>query len=206
VRPTVALAIAAFLASGSALATEPDVVAPEPAAEKDDRLGWAVPDHVRLQTGGWIGAFTVGIGYSLFGDHLAIDAFYGYVPPLDGAPRRHIGTGGMYIRPLRVGLGGDVFIVPFYLGAGVMVASGADVFVHQPKELPSGYYAPTAVHWFAAFGVEIGIGAGRGAAIRRHALYAEEVTIDQYFDALVQNRDLRLVDAFSTALGYRASF
>ena len=36
-------------------------------------------------------------------------------------------------------------------------------------------------------------------------MFVEYVTINQYLDSLLNNRSLRLLDAFSTAIGYRGA-
>ena len=175
--------------------------------EDRDRLGFAVPDYARLQTGGFLGMFTVGVGYSAFRDILNIGVSYGFVPRYQGAPAVHLGSAALSVRPLRFAVDRErIWVYPLYLGAGVLAASGKNVFLSQPDVYPSGYYAPTALHYFLLFGAEAALRQHSDRFFTRHSLFVEAVTIDQYLDALQQNREFQLYDAFSTAFGYRASF
>jgi hypothetical protein len=107
---------------------------------------------------------------------------------------------------VRIDIGPSLFVVPLYVGGGAVVAKGANLFVEQPAVYPAGYYAPTAVQLLALFGIEIGARSHVGDTLTRQSVFAEVVTINQYIDAVIDNRSFRLANAFSTAAGYRASF
>jgi hypothetical protein len=162
---------------------------------------------VKLQTGGFLGMFTLGVGYSAFADRLNLQLTYGFVPPLDGAPRVHLFTGTVVLRPLWFNLAEErVRVYPLYAGGGVLIARGRDLFVSQPAVYPADYYPPTGLHGMILIGSEVALRVDPPNAFTRHSLYLEFVTIDEYLDSLTQNRQFRLYDAFSTAIGYRASF
>jgi hypothetical protein len=182
--------------------------APTGVLPDEDRFGWAVPDYFRLQTGGFLGMFTVGVGYSALRDVLNVGVGYGYVPPLDGAPHVHLGNATLTIRPLRWSLGSNdrFYYYPIYVGCGGMLASSPNLFATQPAVYPQGYYAPNALNFLLLFRTEFAVRQDRGALLERQSVFVEFVTINQYLDALNQNREVSLLDAFSTAFGYRASF
>jgi len=188
--------------------SSPPNVEPQPSRYEDrDRLGWAAPDYVRLQTGGFLGMFTIGVGYSALRDVLNIGVSYGFVPPYHGAPAVHVGTATLQIRPLRFPIDQErIWIYPLYVGGGLFVAHGKNLFVQQPNVYPPGYYEPTALHYLLLFGAEAALRQPSDRFFTRHSAFIEFVTVDQYIDALQQNREFRLYDAFSTTLGYRASF
>ncbi len=199
---------------GTRASAEPDqdrappllVARPDPNTDSD-RLGWAVPDYVKLQTGGFLGMFTIGVGYSVFEDRLNLGISYGYVPPLDGAPAVHLGSAMMELRPIWFQFARDrIRYYPLYLGGGVLIAKGKDLFVSQPAVYPPDYYPPTGLHTVLLFGSEVALRVAQPSWFTRHGLYVDVVTIDEYLDSLTENRQFRLYDAFSTALGYRASF
>jgi hypothetical protein len=172
----------------------------------DDRLGWAVPDYVKIQTGGFLGAFQVAVGYSIWKDRLNIAAQYGYSPKWNGTPPYHLFAGTLTIRPLRIDAGPRLFVVPVYVGGGMMFASGPNIFIEQPAVYPAGYYAPTAVQALALTGLEVGARAHEGDYLTRQSLFVELVTINQYIDAFLDNKRARFLDSLSTLVGYRASF
>ena len=202
----VAIACALFATSVASAdetpSTRPRVV------EERDRYGWYVPDYARVQTGGYLGMFTVGVGYSAFRDVLNVGVTYGYVPPRHGAPSIHLGSAMLAVRPLRFALGPQdrYFLYPLYVGGGAFVASSANTFVEQPEVYPPGYYPPTAFQPIFLFGAELSVRANEGSVIARHSLFVEEVTIRQYISSMYQNRGFHIGSAFSTAIGYRASF
>jgi hypothetical protein len=172
----------------------------------EDRLGWAVPDYVKIQTGGFLGAFQVAVGYSIWKDRFNIAVQYGYSPKYNGTPPYHLFAGTLTIRPLRIDAGPRLFIVPIYVGGGMMFASGPNVFIEQPAVYPAGYYAPTAVQAIGLVGLEVGARGHLDDYLTRQSLFVELVTVNQYVDAFIQNERARFLDSLSTLVGYRASF
>ena len=201
----IALLVSAAHASD---ASDPPLLSPGPAASgAADRYGALVPDYAKLQTGGFLGMFTVGLGWSAFSDHFDVGATYGYAPPNNGGTHVHLFTGICVIRPVWFEVAHkQIRVHPIYVGGGVLVARGPDVFVRQPDVYPPGYYPPTGLHALVLVGSEVGLRVGQPGLIQRHSLYVEFVSFDQYLGALTDNRQFRLYDAFSAALGYRASF
>lgn len=171
-----------------------------------DKYGWAAPDYVKLQTGGFLGAFTGFAGYSFLKEIFNVQVGYGYTPPLSGASHIHIGAAVGLLRPLRFRLPYRIFLVPLYVGGGGMISDGTGLFVKQPSVYPSGYYPPNALHALLLAGIEIGTIRGEREVIHIHSLFAEFVAIDQYLGAIFKNKEARLLNAFSTSLGYRATF
>lgn len=172
----------------------------------EDRLGWAVPDYVKIQTGGFLGAFQLAVGYAIWKDRFNVAIQYGYSPRWNGTPPYHLFAGSLTIRPIRIDAGPRLFVVPAYIGGGAMFASGPNIFIEQPAVYPSGYYAPTAVQAIALAGAEVGARAHEGDLLTRQSVFVEFVTINQYIDAFLDNKRARLLDSLSTLVGYRASF
>jgi len=170
-----------------------------------DEQGWLAPDYFKLQTGGFLGAVNVGVGYSIFNDILEVGASYGYAPPAEESEHYHAITASLSIRPLRINPSRALIIVPLYVGGGGLVAFGPNVFHEQPSVYPPGYYPPNALQAIAFFGFEADLRRPKHELFKRHGLFVEFVTINQYLDSLINNRSLHLFDAFSTAVGYRAA-
>ncbi|HEU4408527.1 MAG TPA: hypothetical protein VFS43_24910 [Polyangiaceae bacterium] len=203
-------AAAALLGAATARADDPSWrpasasdAAPAPA--RGDRLGWYVPDYARVGSGGYLGAAVAGVGYDLYRDVINAGVSYGYAPPRGGAPAYHSLSAHLALRPLHLRLHRDVELVPIYVGGGFLRAFGPNLFVHQPPVYPSNYYEPNALHPTAFAGAELNLLTPR-SLVRRHGVYYEATTIGQYLYAFVRNDDLRLYDAFSSFVGYRASF
>ena len=163
-------------------------------------LSALAPDHARLQTGGYLGMVTAGVGYSMASDRVSIDGTYGWAPPRNGAPTAHLGTLTIGLRPLHVELGTRFVLVPLYANGGLFLG-------HNARERPPAVEDSPMVLWGVfSFGMELALYERGSGPITRHALYVEEVTLGPYFYSVVTNRGMHLTEAFSTALGYRASF
>lgn len=206
--------VAALFASAPALAADgpstsvaSEVPAPGPAPESD-RLGWAVPDYARVQSGGFLGLVNVAAGYSALRDMLNVQLEYGFVPAFEKQSSVHFGAGLLLVRPWRVALGprDRFWLYPVYLGGGVMVASAKGLFIRQPEIYPKGYYPPNGFHFLALLGAELAFRPDDGQFFTRHALTVEVITLDQYVDAISQNRSMSPFAAFSTAVGYKLGF
>jgi hypothetical protein len=169
-----------------------------------DRLGWYVPDYARLGSGGFLGAAVIGSGYDLYRDIVNLGASYGYTPPLGGDPPYHSLSAHLALRPLHVRIR-RLLIVPAYVGGGVVRHFGPNLFVRQPSGYPPGYYPPTGLHATAYLGAELDWLAIDGT-IERHGVYYEAMTLGEYLFTFARNSDLHLFDAFSTFVGYRATF
>jgi hypothetical protein len=209
-RALIGLALLATSTSAFA-ATESDAsnaFATEGPAPERDRLGWAVPDYARLQSGGFLGLFNVAVGYSALRDVLNVQLEYGFVPPLDKESSVHFGAGLLLVRPLRLAFAPRerFWLYPIYAGGGVMVASAKGLFIRQPSVYPDGYYPPNGFHFVALLGSELAFRPNAGQFASRHALTIEFITIDQYLDAISQNRSMSPFGAFSTAVGYKLGF
>lgn len=171
------------------------------------RYGWSVPDYLLFQTGGYQGMFTVGLGYSFFHDVLHADMRFGYTPYYRGAPAVRNGSLLVSIRPLRLDMGKEQTYLwhPLYAGGGVMLISSEVTFRTQPSIYPKGYYPANGVQFLALLGTEFAFRTDGTGTIRRHGVYAEAVVVNQYLGAILKNRDLPLLDAFSASFGYRMS-
>jgi hypothetical protein len=175
--------------------------------ERRRRLGWAAPDFVRLQTGGWIGAMNIATGYAFLDDVVNVSAGFGYTPgQLAGKDVFNVDA-TLVLRPFHVELGPRGWsLVPVEIGAGIMYAFGDQYHITLPDEYRSGYYPPTALHWLAHVGIELAWEPRHGF-FTRHAVFYRATTLDTFATSYLENPDrLDLVDVLSSAIGYRVEF
>lgn len=174
-----------------------------------DRHGWYVPDYAKLQTGGYTGLFTAGLGYAAFSDVLNIGVDYGYVPAAHAGRNVHSVSAGVSVRPFDFRIG-DVRIVPAYVGADLLFTWGDDYFITVADyyyRYNRFYYYPTGAHWMIHLGLELDWVPPNGNFFERHGLYWELRTLDTYFFSYLENpATLHFTDVLASALGYRAAF
>jgi len=191
-----AIAVFGLLLAGEAHADEKDAL-PE---TNHDRGGFWLPDYARVQTGGFVGMLTFGVGYSALNDFVNVSGSYGWVPPQHGNPAAHLGTLTAALRPLRFSLSKNLELYPIYAGGGLFIGHNAR---HRPEVVED---SPTVYWGMLLFGAELALRDRPSEPILRHSLFVEEVTLGPYLDAVVKNGGMHLTSAFSTAIGYRASF
>jgi hypothetical protein len=178
-------------------------------SERDhDRLGWYIPDLAKLQVAGYLGTVGVGLGYAAFDDVLNVSLYYGFTPASVAGHPVHTSKLAFDVRPFEL-RAGDVRFVPAYVGGGLLYAFGGEFFTRLParyRRIDSRYYPPTAIHWLLQAGVEVDYVPRRGP-FERHGLYYEVVALDSYAFSYFENPErLRLVDVFSSSIGYRLAF
>lgn len=179
------------------------------AAERDrDPLGAAVPDFARVQTGGWTGAINVAVGYAAFDDVLNASLGYGYTPTRRAGTPVHNLDLSLQVRPIELQLDAARF-VPLYAAGTLLYIAGEEFELRYPRRyrrIDENYYPPTALHWMAALGTEVGWHVESGF-FERHALYYQVVALDTFVTAYLANSEtLTLSEAFSSAVGYRAAW
>jgi hypothetical protein len=202
--------LVSWLTCSSALAAaDAGLVRHDRSKRDNDPLGWYVPDFAKLQTGGYSGLLTLGVGYAAFDDVFNWTLYYGYVPKFHAGRTVHSVSTTLSVRPFELGLG-DVRLVPVYVGAGLLFGFGEGYFLEVPERYDpysSSYYRPTGVHWMAHIGLELDWLPDPNDFFERHGLYAELRTLDTYFFSYTENRgELGPEDALATALGYRAAW
>lgn len=212
-KTAIAILLAAMLLPARVFAQspEPDRAAAEasPRTERDpDRLGWYVPDFVRLQTGGFVGMFAVGTGYAIFDDILNVSVHYGFTPAEHAGNDVHALSFEALIRPFDFRVE-DLRIVPIYAGPGLLYAWGDEFFSEVPDRfarIESDYYVPTSWHWTVRAGIELDY-VPRSGLFERHGVYYEVTLLDSYFEFYRENPEtLDFEDTLAGAIGYRAAF
>jgi hypothetical protein len=172
----------------------------------EDRWGWAAPDHARLQTGGYLGALIVGVGYTAF-HALELDTYYGWVPS-------NLGGKNIHTIALRVSghlpgwcLTRQLRWTWLYFGIGGLHTFGRGFFVRSPDPFPPRYYPVTATRPFFGVGRELTLLTSPTAPLTSHGVFAEANAQDQYaFEWLDNTSQIQPWEVWSLAFGYKASF
>jgi hypothetical protein len=177
--------------------------------ERDrDPHGWFVPDFAKLQTGGFVGFLTIGVGYGIFDDVVNIAGHYGYTPPAHAGHDVHTLHLTLDVRPFDLRFG-DVRWIPAYMGGGLLHVWGEQYFSdlpHRYAKVDGSYYPPTALHWTAHLGTELDW-LPRVGFFERHGFYFELATVDTFVFAYSENREtVSLTEVVSSTIGYRAAW
>jgi hypothetical protein len=168
-----------------------------------DKLGWYVPDHARLQTGGYLGMLTVGVGYSAF-DALDVDVYYGWVPePVGGRDIHSVALRlGTHVRGLCVTR--DVRWIFLSAGIGGVTTFGERFFLVSPEPFPSSYYQETMVRSFLSIGTELAFRVREASLIAGHSAFIEVTALDEYVLVWLKNVRTRSAwDPWSLTIGYK---
>ncbi len=178
---------------------------------KESVLNLILPDFAKLQSGGWFGLATAGLGYEFFNDNMNLSMYYGFLPASMGGNTVHSLSWKLDLRPATIKVGEAEWEVITF-GLGFIYGFGESMFLRLPNRYPRGYYLPTAVRLIGALGSEFRVGAGEqiqdgGSFITSQAAFVELVTIDQYFKMwITQFSSVPLSLPFSLAIGYRLGF
>lgn len=173
---------------------------------RGDALGWYVPDHVKVQTGGMLGFLTIAVGYSAFG-WLDIDTYFGWVPePIGGTDIHSLALrAGAHVQPLC--LGSSLSWTYLTGGVGAVMAFGDGFFLSGPDRYPDGYYAETAVRGLLVLGSELALHRSDESFVALHAVFLELTALDEYLIAWLKNPgEIAPWEAWSFSFGYKAGF
>lgn len=116
-------------------------------------IKFKTPDYVSLQTGGYTGFATLGLGFK-WGAIWDIEGQVGHTPKeLAGKDLTTFDLKGRW-SPIRYSFG-QVLKVGSYLGAGVLYSNSKENFLLLPKQYPDNYYEPSAIKWLFTCGTQI---------------------------------------------------
>lgn len=173
----------------------------------EDRGGpWYLPAYAKVQTGGYLGALTLGAGYAPW-QVLEIGAYYGWVP----AP-----LGGVNIHSVALRLGArvrgtcvarDWNWVYLTGGVGALFTAGDGFFLTVPERYhDQHYYRQTGARGLLTVGTELSRRQS-GGPIATQAAFVEVTTIDEYLRLWAKSpRAEPFLATLSTSLGYRIGF
>lgn len=138
-------------------------------------------DYMVLQTGGYLGFVTVGVGMDF--ERHKVDMLIGYVPE---------SIGGIEIMQLDFKYDWHPFkaiqletpyenisIDPYYLGFSIIYGHHDDLFVELPDQYPSGYYPPTALRYT--------LNAGTSLRHGRYTFFIEYSILDINFVTFIKH-------------------
>lgn len=160
---------------------------------------YSLESYAKVQTGGYAGFATLGLGVEGYNRHVRGELLYGYVPPAFAGSQQHI-----------LGFKTDVAFPPFtvantgewvvaYLGGGLLYNLSPKVFVKLPDNYPKKYYPSTALHWEAHLGTELRFG--------QHGGYLEANMHELAWLAVYDNpRYFGIEDLMTYTVGYKYAF
>ncbi|MCC6903596.1 MAG: hypothetical protein IT377_31800 [Polyangiaceae bacterium] len=181
----------------------PGTGAAESCPDRADPLGWAAPDFVKAQSGGYLGLATVGVGYATKNDLLAVAAYYGWVPRQVAGIEIHSFAVTLTARG-RLCLDSRWEWIVAYGGVGSVFTRGEGFFIESPSPYPDDYYQPTARRYLVLVGSEVLLKPTTAPAwLSGHGPFFEVVFLDKYLSAWWKNDRIALRETLSLALGYK---
>lgn len=171
-----------------------------------DALGWAAPDHVKLQTGGMLGMLTLGVGYEAL-SVLALDGYYGWVPEAVGGTEVHSVAARVAVRSKGVCLTDHMGWRILSIGTGALLTFGDGFFVTQPDRYPPRYYRETALRGFVSAGTMLELLHPESSVVASTGAFIEVTALDVRVFAWGRNLDtLSFWDLWSLSLGLNMGF
>lgn len=171
---------------------------------------WYVPSHATVQTGGYLGALTLGGGYSAWREVLDVSAYYGWVPAVLGGIDLHsLGLRvGLRVRGECLTSDWNWVYLSSALGAVFALGGGEGFFLRVPSRYgDEQYYRRTGVRALLTIGTELQHREARGSAFAAQAVFVELTTLDEYLRLWVKSPQAEpLWSTFSTSFGYRLRF
>lgn len=112
-----------------------------------------IPDKLSLQTAGYQGMQTVGVGYEWL-TYFETDVYFGYTPEEEGGQDIKSMSIKTYLISKDIHLYRD-FAINFHTSLGILYGFGNDLFVDLPDRYPDHYYAPSAIRYLVSFGGQL---------------------------------------------------
>lgn len=165
-----------------------------------------LPEYIKIQFAGGIGAISLGAGYDSRNTKLEGDFIYGYVPKKIGGITIHTISSKITWFPIKKIDLKTVAIKPLSVGLLVNYTFGKQYFLFSPEKYPYNYYDhPTAIHLGSFVGGQVKMNLPN-KHLKRLAFYYEIVTYDVELISYISNtKSLRLTDIFNIGLGIKAS-
>lgn len=175
-------------------------------SDRSDELGWYTPDFVKIQSGGYLGLATVGVGYGTTDDVFNAGVYYGWVPKALAGVEIHSFAYLLSIRA-RFCIHERWEWIAAYAGFGAVFTTGDGFFLESPDLYGPGYYQSTGRRRFLLIGSELLYAThAKPAWLSAHGAFAEVVALDKYLAAWWKNDRVSFVDTLSLALGYKVRF
>jgi hypothetical protein len=168
---------------------------------------WYLPAYARAQTGGYLGALTIGAGYTPW-RVLELGAYYGWVPEQ---------LGGVHIHSVALRVGARVrgiCVTPdwnwIYVTGGVtaLFTRGEGFFVSVPERYDdSRYYRPTGVRGLLSVGTALSHRDRDGSILSTQGPFLEISALDEYLRLWAKSPHAEpFLSTLSTSVGYQIGF
>ena len=158
------------------------------------------PDYVKVQFAGNIGLLSAGVGYNVFNDFMATELLYGYVPEsVSEAEKIHVltlkNTIPVYSKTW------DEIRASLITGFTFTYETGNNSELKFPDRFPDGYYFTNAFHVTLFGGVNVHKKFEKSRKFKGIDFYIEWGAVETYLWYAITSKEVKLKDAFSTALG-----
>lgn len=153
------------------------------------------PDHMELQTAGYMGEMGFGIGYEPTSWY-DVGLVYGYSRKSTSGREVISWTWKNTFLPYTFPIGNGLELKPT-AGVGLIYGQSPDLFAVLPQRYPRKYYAPTAIRYYISAGAKV-------VYEEKHALFMSLNYLDTELTIYYFNRDwIDFETLGSLALGYQ---
>lgn len=167
--------------------------------------GWYVPDYTKVQFAGNIGLLSVGFGYQFLNNHLYSELLYGYVPAsVSKAEAIHTITIKNTFPILNKEFK-TITLSPI-TGFTASFETGNNSFLKLPEKYPSDYYGTNAFHFTFFIGAKAHKALIKNSTIKGVDLYFEFGSVDTYLWYAIIEKEVKINQIFSSAIGINLYF
>lgn len=172
--------------------------------QQKNQVSKLLPDYASFQFAGNIGFLSAGLGYQLFSNKLNTEMVYGFVPKYQETEAIHQITLKNTV-PLFRFQHENLIFTPM-LGLTATYETGRHSFVFLDDKYPDGYYASNAFHFTFLLALSVHKDLKPSYLIKGVDFYYEVSTVDTYFWYGISNKEVKMNEVFSLALGMRLYF
>lgn len=164
-----------------------------------------VPDYAKVQFAGNIGLLSVGFGYQFLNNYLYSELLYGYVPAsVSKAEVIHTITIKNTFPILNKEFK-TITLSPI-TGFTASFETGNNSFLKLPDKYPSGYYGTNAFHFTLLIGAKAHKALIKNSTIKGVDLYFELGSVDTYLWYAILEKEVKINQIFSSAIGINLYF
>lgn len=169
---------------------------------------WYIPDWAKVQYGGYLGFFSVGVGYQSFFQYVNFDLLYGFTPK--GLPHVYSTVHTLAVKstiPFKTIPISSDYEWGMSLGFNLTFSFGENILrINQPDYYPDDYYSEEFFHVIPFIGTRLIKHISGFTRINALELYFELCMHDDYLWYAIQHDSVKFSSSLGGSIGFEWYF